>query len=84
MTAWADMLDLSGGPYLAGNFGALESYFTPIVMRLKYYGLPVAEGSQTCMAQICAHPAVDQWASGAVTAAEFLDFEEPHRLTTDA
>ena len=36
------------------------------------------------MAQICAHPAVDQWVSGAVTAAEFLDFEEPYRLITDA
>ena len=41
-TAWADMLDLSGGPYLAGNFSALDGYFTLIVMRLKYYGLPVA------------------------------------------
>ena len=59
-TAWADMLDLSGGPYLAGNFSALDGYFTPIVMRLKYYCLPIAEGSQTYMAQICAHPAVDQ------------------------
>ena len=84
VTAWANMLDLPGGPYLAGNFSALDGYFTPIVMRLKYYGLPDAEGNQTYMAQICAHPAVDQWVSGAVTAAEFLDFKEPYRLITDA
>ena len=53
-------------------------------MRLKYYGLPINEGSQNYVAQICVHPAVEQWVSGAVTAAEFLDFEEPYHLATDA
>ena len=38
--AWAECLDLSGGPFLCGAFSALDAYFAPIVMRLKYYGLP--------------------------------------------
>tara|TARA_B100000780_G_scaffold203382_1_gene144361 strand:- start:164 stop:400 length:237 start_codon:yes stop_codon:yes gene_type:complete len=78
------MLSLSGGPYLADEFCALNGYFSPSVMRLKYYGLPVAEGNLTYTEQICAHPTMDQWVRGPVTAANFLDFEEPYRLTTDA
>ena len=82
-TAWADMLALSGGPYLAGGFSALDAYFAPVVIRLKYYSLPVTGESQTYMNRIFKHPAIEDWVGGAVTSAEFLDFEEPFRLSTD-
>jgi len=82
-TAWADMLALSHGPYLAGDFCALDAYFAPVVMRLKYHSLPVTDQSQIYMAKMCEHPAVRDWVSGAVASAEFLEFEEPFRLSAN-
>ena len=52
-------------------------------MRLKYYSLSVTGESQTYMNRIFKHPAIEDWVGGAVTSAEFLDFKEPFRLSTD-
>lgn len=79
--AWADILKLSGGPFLGGEFGAIDAYFAPIVMRLHYYGLPVSPATRSYMDQIFAHPAVNDWIKTALSTAVFIDFEEPYRLS---
>lgn len=80
-TAWENARTLSRGPFLCGkDFGAVDAYFAPVVMRLKYYSLPVSDGCRAYMDQICNVPAVQDWIASAIKEAEFLEFEEPFRL----
>ena len=44
---------------------------------------PVLVPTSQMKENICEHPAIEDWVGGAVTSAEFLDFEEPFRLSTD-
>ena len=63
----------------------MDVYFAPVVMRLKYFALPVSQQTtQSYISAICDHPAVSAWVDQAVATAEFLPFEEPYRLATDA
>ena len=83
--AWADCMDLSGGPFLCGGFSAVDAYFAPVLVRLKYYGLPTSlETTQSYVSTVCDHPAVSAWGDQAIATAEFLTFEEPYRLASDA
>ena len=83
--AWAECLDLSGGPFLCGAFSAADAYFAPVVMRLKYYGLPTSlETTQSYFSAVCDHSAVSAWVDQAVATAEFVAFHEPYRLASDA
>ncbi|XXK32345.1 glutathione S-transferase [Rhodobacteraceae bacterium nBUS_24] len=83
--AWAECMELSGGPFLCGGFSAVDAYFAPVVMRLKYYGLPVSQQTtQSYISAVCVHPAVNAWVDQAIATAEFLSFEEPYRLAADA
>ena len=71
------------GLYLAGDFGAIEAFFAPVIMRIKYYDLPVLATLQRYIDTHCAHPAVAEWIAKAIDTAEFIDFEEPYRLSTE-
>lgn len=83
--AWADCMDLSGGPFLCGGFSAVDAYFAPAVMRLKYFALPTSlETTQSYISSVCDHPAVRAWADQAIATAGLLPIEEPYRLATDA
>ena len=80
-TAWENARTLSLGSFLCGkDFGAVDAYFVPVVMRLKYYSLPVSDACHVYMDQICNVPAVQDWIASAIKEAEFLEFEEPFRL----
>ena len=83
--AWAECLDLSVGPFLCGAFSAVDAYFAPVFMRLKYYGLPTSlETTQSDVSTVCDHPAVSAWVDQSITTAEFVVFHEPYRLASDA
>ena len=78
-------MDLSGGPFLCGGFSAVDAYFAPVVMRLKYFALPTSlKTTQSYISAVCDHPAVRAWVDQAIATAEFLTFEEPYRLDPDA
>ena len=63
----------------------MDAYFAPVVMRLKYYGLPTSlETTQSYISAVCDHSAVSAWVDQAVGTAEFVGFHEPYRLATDA
>ena len=83
--AWAECLHLSGGPFLCGAFSAVDAYFAPVVMRLKYYGLPTSlETTQSDVSTVCDHPAVSPWVDQSITTTEFVAFHELYRLASDA
>jgi glutathione S-transferase len=59
----------SDGPYLFGNFGAVDIMFAPVVTRFVTHSIGVPNFAQTYVAAILNHPWLHEW----VTAAQ----EEP-------
>ena len=78
---WSELLQEHGGPMLFGEFSIADAYFAPVCMRLKTYALPVPPAISDYVGRVCALPGVKAWIDGALAEKDFLDFEEPYRLT---
>ena len=78
---WQQLLGEFGGPLLFGRFSVADAFFAPVVMRLRTYALPVPADVRAYMDQVCALPGVKAWMDGALAERDFLDFEEPYRLS---
>jgi glutathione S-transferase len=77
---WSEQLAANGGgPFLFGEFGAIDAYFAPVVMRIKTYGLPLSAASAAYAERVAAAPGVRDWIADALAEQDFLDFEEPYR-----
>ncbi|MGN6829960.1 glutathione S-transferase family protein [Paucibacter sp. M5-1] len=76
---WSEQLAASGGPFLFGEFGAIDAYFAPVVMRIHSYGLPLSPASAAYAQRVRQAPGVADWISDALAEQDFLDFEEPYR-----
>ncbi len=76
---WNDALRHSGGPFLFGQFGAVDAYFAPMVMRISRYGLPLEGQAKDYLECVLSHASVAAWVADAVAEKDFLDFEEPYR-----
>ena len=55
--------------------------FAPVVMRLKTYALPVPADVAAYMDRVCALPGVKAWIDDALAEKDFIDFEEPFRVS---
>ena len=80
ITLWSGLLAEHGGPMLFGAFSIADSYFAPVVMRLKTYALPVPADVAAYMDRVCALPGVKDWIDSSMAEKDFIDFEEPFRL----
>jgi glutathione S-transferase len=78
---WQGLLVTHGGPLLFGDFSVADAYFAPVCMRLKTYALPVPATIAAYIERVAALPGVKAWTEGALHEQDFLDFEEPYRLT---
>ena len=78
---WQSALEDHGGPMLMGRFSAVDAYFAPVVMRLRGYRLPVGPQTQAYMQRILSLASVARWMTEACGEHDFLDFEEPYRLS---
>ena len=78
---WSALLQEHGGPMLFGNFSVADAYFAPVCMRLKTYALPVTPVVAAYIERVCALPGVKAWIDDALAEKDFLDFEEPYRLS---
>jgi glutathione S-transferase len=76
---WAECLVAGGGPFLFGEFGAVDAMYAPVCMRLRGYGLPMPATTRSYVERICAAPGVAAWIADALAEQDFLDFEEPYR-----
>ena len=54
-----------GGPYLFGDFGAVDIMFAPVVTRFVTYSVPVPRFAMTYMEAILDHPWMKQWIDAA-------------------
>ena len=79
-TIWSELLELSGGPMLFGEFTNADAYFAPVAMRLKTYALPVPAHITAYIDRLCATPGVKAWINDALLENDFRDFEEPFRV----
>jgi glutathione S-transferase len=78
---WDGLLSEYGGPMLFGEFCIADAFFAPVCMRLSNYALPVPPSIAAYVAQVKALPGVKAWMDGALAEQDFLDFEEPYRLS---
>ncbi len=73
---WQPLLQQYGGPLLFGDFSVADAYFAPVCTRLLTYALPLPTDIQAYVEHVCA-----AWIDGALAEHDFLDFEEPYRLS---
>ena len=76
---FSSLLQEHKGPMLFGEFSIPDAYFSPVVMRIKTYALPVSADTQAYIDRLCAMPGVKAWIDGALAEKDFIDFEEPFR-----
>jgi len=81
VTMWSELLRQSQGPLLFGRFSIADAYYAPVVMRLLTYQLPVPADIRAYMDRISDLEAVGAWVKEALAEQDFLDFEEPYRLS---
>ena len=80
---WDELLSAHGGPMLFGEFCIADAYFAPVCLRLTTYALPVPPHIAAYVARVSALPGVKAWMDAALKEQDFLDFEEPYRLSRE-
>ena len=81
VSMWTELLDQHRGPMLFGPFSIADAYFAPVCMRLKNYGLPVPGHITDYIRRVCALPGVQAWIEDALAEQDFVEFDEPYRLS---
>ena len=78
---WTELLEEHKGPMLFGEFSIADAYFAPVCMRLKNYALPVPGHITDYIRRLCALSGVKAWIEDGMAEKDFLDFEEPYRMS---
>ncbi len=60
-TLWEWALEASGGPYLCGDFSAVDAMYAPLVTRLVTYGFEIGPVAKRYVDAIYAHPSFRRW-----------------------
>lgn len=76
---WNEALAASGGPFLFGEFSAVDAYYAPVAMRLRSYTLPVSVVAQGYVQRLSASPGVAAWIADALAERDFIAEDEPYR-----
>jgi len=76
---WRTQLEASGGPFLFGEFGIIDAYYAPVVVRTRSYGLPLSAPARAYAERVWASPGVSAWVADALTEHDFIVEDEPYR-----
>lgn len=76
---WAEALLDSGGPFLFGEFCAVDAMYAPVCTRLVTYGLPVQATTRLYIDHVTKAPGVAAWIAGALAEHDFIAEDEPYR-----
>lgn len=60
---WQEGLTRFGGPFLAGNFSAVDAFYAPVAFRLQTYGLKIDKACQPYVERLLELPAMQRWHS---------------------
>ncbi len=69
---WTDLLQLSQGPFLAGQFGIVDAMFAPVVIRCRGYGVSLSPSTQAYVDTLLALPAMVEWIEAGIAETERL------------
>ncbi|WP_297774462.1 glutathione S-transferase [uncultured Roseovarius sp.] len=70
------------GPWLCGDYGAVDAFFAPVAARIAGYGLPVSEAARAYVAAHLGDPAFRRWrAMGLVRGASLARYAKPFDVT---
>ncbi|MES2957076.1 MAG: glutathione S-transferase family protein [Pseudomonadota bacterium] len=78
-TLWSQQLEVSGGPFLFGDFGIIDAYYAPVVARTRSYALPLSAAARAYAERVWASPGVSAWAADALAEQDFIVEDEPYR-----
>lgn len=81
-TLWAWAKDITGGPWLAGEYSAADAFYAPVAGRIAGYNLPVSAAAMEYVQAHLAHPSFRRWrAMGMIDGAdqEFYHRDWPQR-----
>jgi glutathione S-transferase len=76
---WQGALKESGGPFLFGNFSIADAFYTPVVMRIRGFALPVPDDLTAYCERITKLSSVQLWINDALQEREFIEIDEPYR-----
>ncbi len=76
---WSDLLSAHGGPMLFGAFTIADTFFAPVAMRFRTYGVTLPAPLAAYVERLVALPGVAAWITDALAERDFLAFEEPYR-----
>ena len=76
---WAEALVASGGPFLFGEFSAVDAMYAPVCTRLVTYGLPMPATTRAYVDHVTKAPGVAAWIQGALAEHDFIAEDEPYR-----
>ncbi|MDM4766707.1 glutathione S-transferase family protein [Pelomonas sp. SE-A7] len=76
---WTEQLAAHGGPYLFGEFSAVDAFFAPVVMRVTRYGLPLSETARAYVQRMEQTSAVKAWVADALAEHVWVAEDEPYR-----
>jgi len=78
---WIELLGQHNGALLFDQFTVADAYFAPVCTRLRTYALPMPPQVEEYADRVLALAGVRAWIDGALGENDFLDFEEPYRLS---
>ena len=78
---WGEALAASGGPFLFGEFGAVDAFYAPVVMRIRGFELPVSKAARAYADRVTASPGAAAWIADALAEHDFIAEDEPYRST---
>jgi glutathione S-transferase len=70
---WREALQLSGGPFLFGSFGAADIMFAPVVTRFRTYDVVPSDMADAYVARMLQHAFMVEWYEGAALESWRLD-----------
>lgn len=76
---WRKQLSDSGGPFLFGDFGAVDAFYAPVAARVRSYALPLSAPAQAYVERLWASPGVAAWVADALLEHDFIAEDEPYR-----
>ncbi|ETX12350.1 glutathione S-transferase [Marinomonas ushuaiensis DSM 15871] len=66
----------SNGAYLFGEFSLADVFFAPVIFRFTTYKVAVSDTAQAYMANMLAHPSMQEWLEDALAETEIIDADE--------
>lgn len=75
---WTDCLQASGGPFLLGEFSAVDAMYAPVVTRFQTYGVPLESALREYSQAVLSARGVADWIKDSASETDFVAHDEPY------